>query len=114
VLLHLVDGLSPDAGAAYRLVRRELEAYGHGLSDKPELVALTKADVLTEDTIARQRRRLGRAIAAPTGSADRHRSPQVISAATGAGLEALLRDLAAQLDQARETPMAPATPAWQP
>ena len=114
VLLHLVDGLSPDAGAAYRLVRSELEAYGHGLTDKPELVALTKADVLTDETIARQRRRLARAIAAPQGSADRPRSPPVISAATGAGLAALLRELAAQLDRARATAMAPAIPAWQP
>jgi len=114
VLLHLVDGLSPDAGAAYRLVRSELEAYGHGLTDKPELVALTKADVLTDETIARQRRRLARAIAAPQGRADGPRSPQVISAATGAGLAALLRELAAQLDRARATAMAPAIPAWQP
>jgi hypothetical protein len=38
----------------------------------------------------------------------------VISAATGAGLAALLRELAAQLDRARATAMAPAIPAWQP
>ena len=45
-LLHLVDGTSEHAGRAYKLVRRELEAYGHGLADKPEIVALSKADAL--------------------------------------------------------------------
>ena len=79
---------------------------------KEARTALTKADVLTEEAVARQQRRLGRAIATPRGRADRQ--PQVISAATGAGLEALLRVLGAQLDRARETAMAPATPAWRP
>ena len=31
-----------DAGDAYKTVRAEFEAYGHGLTDKPEIVALTK------------------------------------------------------------------------
>src|SRR5215471_11834116 len=42
VLLHLVDGTSENPGEAYRIVRGELEAYGHGLTDKPEIVALSK------------------------------------------------------------------------
>src|SRR5437763_11440406 len=44
VLLHLVDGTGPDVADAYRTVRRELEAYEHGLGGKPEVVALSKAD----------------------------------------------------------------------
>ncbi|HKN41676.1 MAG TPA: GTPase ObgE, partial [Sphingomicrobium sp.] len=51
VLLHLIDGTSDDAGEAYRIVRGELEAYGHGLTDKPEIVALSKSDALTKDAI---------------------------------------------------------------
>ena len=115
VLLHLVDGLSPDAGAAYRLVRRELEAYGHALAEKPEIVALTKADAMTQEAIGQQRRRLARAMAVPSGSAEgQRRPPHVISAASGAGLEDVLRALLAVIDQARETAAAPLTPAWQP
>jgi GTPase len=115
VLLHLVDGLSPDAGAAYRLVRRELKAYEHALADKPEVVALTKADALTEDAIDRQQRRLARALARPSGAAPaQRRSPFVISAATGAGVDGVLRALAAMIDQADETAAAPLIPAWQP
>jgi GTP-binding protein len=47
VLLHLVDGTGEDPSEAYRVVRGELESYGHGLADKPEIVALSKSDALT-------------------------------------------------------------------
>src|SRR3712207_3492964 len=39
VLLHLVEGTSEHAGKAYKVVRQELEAYGHALAEKPEVVA---------------------------------------------------------------------------
>ena len=55
VLLHLVDGTTEDPGAAYKIVRNELETYGQGLTDKPEIVALSKADALTPK---RSRRKL--------------------------------------------------------
>src|SRR3954449_4844988 len=51
VLLHLVDGTCEHAGDAYKTVRAELDAYGEGLTDKPEIVALSKADVLTPEQI---------------------------------------------------------------
>jgi GTPase len=115
VLLHLVDGLSPDAGAAYRLVRRELKAYGHALADKPEVVALTKADAMTQEAIGRQQRRLAHALSGRSAAAETQpRSPYVISAATGAGVDGVLRALAARIEQARETAVAPPAPAWQP
>ncbi len=50
VLVHLVDGTQEDVAGAYRTVRAELEAYGEGLEDKFELVALNKADALDADT----------------------------------------------------------------
>src|SRR5918992_2187122 len=61
VLLHLVDGTSEDAGHAYETVRAELDAYGEGLSQKPEIVALSKADALTAEEIRAQAARLKRA-----------------------------------------------------
>ena len=51
VLLHLVDGTGEHAGKAYKTVRHELEAYGDGLADKPEIVALSKADALTPEQL---------------------------------------------------------------
>ena len=49
MLLHLVDGTGEHAGEAYKTVRAELEAYGQGLEDKHEIVALTKTDALTPE-----------------------------------------------------------------
>ncbi len=44
VLLHLIDITQEDPAEAYRIIRGELEAYGEGLIDKPEIVALNKID----------------------------------------------------------------------
>ncbi len=51
VLLHLVDGTAGDPAKAYETVRGELEAYGEGLADKTEIVALNKCDSLSEELI---------------------------------------------------------------
>src|SRR5919201_2365151 len=61
VLLHLVDATAEDIAGAYRVVRAELDAYGHGLAAKPEIVALSKADALTPEQIKEQAARLKRA-----------------------------------------------------
>lgn len=52
VLLHLVDAHGEDPVEAYRIVRHELEQYGAGLVDKPEIIALNKADLLDEELTA--------------------------------------------------------------
>ena len=41
VLLHLVSAQEENPGKAYKTVRAELEAYGNGLTDKAEIVALS-------------------------------------------------------------------------
>ena len=48
LLLHLVDGSTEDPLEAWRIVRGELADYGAGLDDKPEIIALTKADLLDD------------------------------------------------------------------
>ena len=48
-LLHLVDGTEKDVAAQYRMIRDELEAYGHGLGEKPEVLVLNKCDALAPD-----------------------------------------------------------------
>ena len=50
-LLHLVDGTEEDVASQYRMIRDELIAYGHGLGEKAEIVALNKCDALTDDDI---------------------------------------------------------------
>ena len=46
LLLHLVDGAAENPLEAWRVVRGELDSYGAGLAGKPEVIALTKADLL--------------------------------------------------------------------
>jgi GTP-binding protein len=106
VLLHLVDGTGEHAGRDYKTVRRELEAYGHGLAEKPEIVALTKADALDPAALREQTARLKRAAKA---------TPYAISSASGQGVEDVLRALlrAVEATREREAPPAPAE-AWRP
>ncbi len=92
VLLHLVEGTSEHAGKAYKTVREELEAYGEGLAEKPEIVALSKVDALTPEALKEQVARLKRAA---------KRMPIVLSAASGEGVDAALRALFAIVEEAR-------------
>src|SRR5215467_13409214 len=85
VLLHLVDGTCAHAGEAYKTVRHELDAYAHRLTDKPEIVALNKADALTEGQLKEQKDRLKRAA---------KKTPLLLSGVTGAGIKEALRALA--------------------
>jgi GTPase len=98
VLLHLVDGTCEHAGKAYRAVRDELAAYGHGLADKREIVALNKADVLGPAQVKKQRDRLERAAKA---------SALVISGATRQGVPEALQALVEAIGSAPDVAEAP-------
>jgi GTPase len=92
VLLHLVDATCEHAGHAYKTVRAELEAYGQGLAEKPEIVALSKADAFDEAALKQQAARLKRAA---------KRSPLILSSVTGRGVADALRALAAHIPVSR-------------
>ncbi|WP_041782397.1 GTPase ObgE [Ancylobacter novellus] len=92
VLLHLVDGTSEHAGQTYKTVRAELDAYGQGLEDKPEIVALSKIDSLDPETLKTQLARLQRAA---------KKKPLALSAQSGEGVREALRALAAVIDEGR-------------
>lgn len=62
ILLHLIDSTQDDIVGAYNTIRGELEAYGEGLDEKPELVALNKCDALGPELAADQARILEDAI----------------------------------------------------
>jgi GTPase len=105
VLLHLVDGTGGDAGEAYKTVRAELSAYGEGLGEKPEVVALSKADAMSADDIKQQLARLKRAA---------KKTPLVVSAVSGEGVKEVLRTLLKIIEDARRGTDTPADPhvAW--
>jgi GTP-binding protein len=101
VLLHLVD-LAPidgsDPGANYALIRSELEAYGRGLSERPEVVAATKVDAVPEPARGEALRRLAAVV---------DRAVYPISAVTGEGLAVLLGALDEALGRAAPPPEVP-------
>jgi GTPase len=106
VLLHLVDATGPHAGEAYKTVRAELEAYGGGLAEKPEIVALSKIDAVDAETLKTQLARLKRAA---------KKTPFSISAATHQNVEDVLRALLAAIAaQAQEETKVAEGAAWQP
>ncbi|MGA8758440.1 MAG: GTPase ObgE [Stellaceae bacterium] len=94
VILHLIDGTEDDVADAYRAIRQELAAYGHGLTDKPEIVGLNKIDALDGEAVKAKLRELRRA-------AERGAAVMPMSGATGAGVPEVLAALFAQLAKDR-------------
>ncbi len=92
VLLHLVDATLDDVTDAYKIVRSEVEAYGAGLEDKPEIVALSKSDAAPDDELKHKALALKKAAGA---------APLIVSAATGAGVPDVLHALAAEAASVR-------------
>ncbi|PZU47688.1 MAG: GTPase ObgE [Sphingomonas sp.] len=88
VLLHLVDagGEAPTAG--YDIVRGELDAYGAGLEDKPEIVVLSKIDTATPQKIAAVSKAIERRTGVP---------PLLASSMTGEGMDGVLNALLDEL-----------------
>jgi GTPase len=107
VLLHLVDGTGEDAGAAYKTVRAELAAYGHALTEKPEILALSKADAMSADEIKKQVTRLKRVA---------KKTPLVVSAVSGDGVAEVLRALLKVIETAQHSGVetSAADAAWHP
>ena len=108
VVLHLVDGTGEHAGNDYKTVRAELNAYGQGLEDKHEIVALTKIDALTPEVIKQQAARLKRAS---------KKTPLLLSSLSGKGVIEAKRALLEIIDEGGGTTAArrrAEAPAWQP
>ncbi|MGS1018233.1 GTPase ObgE [Allosphingosinicella humi] len=93
VILHLVDANSESVAEAYRIVRGELDAYGAGLEDKAEIVALNKADTMDDELLDA----LSDELEAECGQ-----TPLRLSGATGEGKEAVLDAILAHLKEQTE------------
>ncbi|WP_010162742.1 MULTISPECIES: GTPase ObgE [unclassified Sphingomonas] len=81
VLLHLVDATEDNPVDNYRIVRGELEAYGAGLVDKPQVIGLNKVDALDPADVKKLITKLKRASKAEV---------LPLSGASGAGIDAVL------------------------
>jgi GTP-binding protein len=95
LLLHLVDGSADDPLGAWRIVRGELGGYGAGLAEKPEVIALTKADLLDD----KQRGKLVKALEKATGA-----RVYPISAPLEEGMEPLLDAIIERLGRREDAP----------
>ncbi|WP_094512774.1 Obg family GTPase CgtA [Synechococcus sp. MW101C3] len=93
LLVHLVDGSSADVAHDLAVVEAELVAYGHGLADRPRLLAINKVELLDEDALA------------AASNALKERWPRevlAISGATRQGLDRLLEAVWKELDRSEQ------------
>jgi GTP-binding protein len=104
VLLHLVDAGLEDVAAAYRTVRDELDAYGAGLTDKDEVIALNKCDLIDDARAAALVAELAAESGAPVFA---------VSGATGAGVDAVLDALVQRIGKLAAV-KADEEPDWSP
>ena len=93
VLVHLVEPLPMDGSDPvenYQAIRRELEQYAHGLADRPEVVAVSKAELPGSNEVQQR-------LSAVTGG-----DVLLFSSVTGQGLDRLLGRAHSLLEQTRE------------
>jgi GTP-binding protein len=91
-LIHLIDGTQADVVEAWRIIRHELDAYGEGLADKTELLALNKIDALSPE----EREEKAAELEAASG-----KRPWLVSGVSGEGVPELLRAAWAEVRKTR-------------
>ena len=106
VLLHLVSAREADVAEAYRVVRHELAAYGHGLDEKPEIIVLAQADTLNEDDVKKAIKALKKISGAEVTA---------LSSIARTNLTPILRNMADHIEQDKLRENGPAEPdkRWQ-
>ena len=107
-ILHLVDSLSDDPAESYRVIRAELDAYAEALTDKPEVVALTKVEACDPDQLAEAKSAL---------EAECGKTVFLVSSVARQGLKPLLSEIYTHVSQRRTVEKAPAaepSAGWSP
>lgn len=51
ILLHLIDATADNPITDYQIIQQELEAYGHGLPERPQIIAFNKIDAVDTDIL---------------------------------------------------------------
>ncbi len=92
LLLHLIDATSENPIADYTTIQQELQAYGHGLADRPQILALNKIDAASSDA-----EMLDEVVAQLEQIS--YKPVFLISAVTRSGLEALMNQVWQLLEQ---------------
>ena len=105
VLLHLVDCTQDDVAGAWQTVRTELEAYNPELAETPEIVALSKVDVLDEELVDEQAALLEAACG---------QKPMRLSAVSGVNVRQALGRIAVELGKIAADSETPDDGTWSP
>lgn len=95
VLIHLLDGMSEDPIKDFHTINAELAAFGHGLADKPQIIAMSKMDL--PDAQAAYELFIANSVDLPAEL--REHGVTAISAATGQGVRELLGKAVQVLDE---------------
>lgn len=90
LLLHLIDATAVDPIADYQTIQAELEAYGRGLAERPQILALNKVDAADPEIIEALSGELNQLARVPVFA---------ISAVTRIGVDDLLTKIWQSLDQ---------------
>jgi GTPase len=105
-ILHLIDGTESEIAKNYKTIRGEIEAYGHGLADKPEILVLNKTDAIPKAALAKKRASLEKASGEKVFT---------MSGVSGDGVDEVLRTLAKLIAKTRaKKKMKDETANWSP
>ncbi len=94
LLLHLIDATAEDPIANYHIIQQELHAYGRGLPERPQILALNKVDAVDAETVDALATQLSELSQVPVFQ---------ISAVAQIGLSSLLQKIWQSLDQMAST-----------
>ncbi len=103
LLLHLVDLTSDDPIGDYNIIQQELQAYGRGLAERPQILGLNKIDAVDLETqnLEEISAKLATLSNAPVF---------LISAVAHTGLDPLLQQVWQTLDQLNSPPLSAPAP----
>ncbi len=107
VVLHLIDGTQSAVVKAWRTIRHELDAYGHGLAEKPEVLALNKIDAIPKAALVKKKAALEKASGKPVF---------LLSGVSGEGVDTVLRALMTEIarNKGKAKRAAKVSSAWSP
>jgi len=104
-ILHLIDGTGDGIAKSYKTIRGELEAYGNGLEEKPEIVAINKIDAIAKAQLAKKKSSLEKACG---------HEVLLVSGVSGEGVDAVLRALVKEIKRSRAPAKRAKAAGWAP
>lgn len=85
LILHVIDGTETDWAVRYAAIRHEMDSYGRGLLNKPEIVIINKIDAISDDELQER-------LSAFKKSFGRKKKPEIVtvSAAGRIGIDKMI------------------------